>query len=109
MLTEERREYERSYYADSPARQIAVRSRNRVLRQELQAFVDWLKSVPCMDCHKTYSPVCMDFDHVRGEKVAGIAILVRNKVGIQAILEEAQKCEVVCANCHRMRTQRRKN
>ena len=61
------------------------------------------KSVPCADCGRSYPYYVMDFDHVKGSKVCGVARLVttRNK---GAVLREIDKCEVVCANCHRMRT-----
>lgn len=59
-----------------------------------------LKSRPCSDCGRTFPPEVMDFDHVRGEKVAGLA-RVRNP---EQALDEAQKCDLVCACCHRVRT-----
>ena len=45
----------------------------------------------------------MDFDHVRGEKVANVSSIWSRK-SWEAVLEEVAKCEVVCANCHRLRT-----
>jgi hypothetical protein len=43
----------------------------------------------------------MDFDHVRGEKLG----CVPQMSSVERILAEAAKCDVVCANCHRIRTQ----
>jgi len=43
----------------------------------------------------------LDFDHVRGRKL-GCVLHMGSKDAIRA---EAAKCEVVCANCHRERTQ----
>jgi hypothetical protein len=63
-----------------------------------------LKDVPCSDCGKRFHFCQMDFDHVRGIKL-GYVPHMRTK---QAILEEAAKCDVVCANCHRERTQRQR-
>ena len=62
-----------------------------------------LKSAPCLDCGGQFHSSQMDFDHVRGQKVSEVPILRSNA----AILEEAAKCEVVCANCHRVRTQKK--
>lgn len=43
----------------------------------------------------------MDFDHLDGStKLAKVSSLT----SFQQILDEAAKCEVVCANCHRLRT-----
>ncbi len=73
--------------------------------KKLIEFRDWLfvlKSNPCMDCTRTYPSVAMDFDHVRGEKHSEVTDMwswSRSKV-----LAEIAKCELVCANCHRVRT-----
>lgn len=47
----------------------------------------------------------MDFDHI-GEKRLEVSRLLYVS-GTAALLEEIAKCEVVCANCHRIRTKRR--
>ena len=47
----------------------------------------------------------MDFDHI-GSKRLEVSRLVFVS-GTAALLEEIKKCEVVCANCHRIRTMRR--
>ena len=67
-------------------------------RQLLQA----LKNVPCLDCKGTFHYCQMDFDHVRGEKINHVSWM-KSKADI---LSEASKCDVVCANCHRERTQK---
>ena len=60
-----------------------------------------------MDCGGSFPPVCMDFDHVRGEKLFNIGSEARGGVGWERILAEVAKCELVCANCHRIRTYNR--
>lgn len=72
-------------------------------RQKLLAIVNEAKSVPCMDCGEKYPPYVMDFDHVRGVKVANVATLV-GQSNERKLREEIEKCDVVCANCHRERT-----
>ena len=62
-----------------------------------------LKSAPCLDCDKTFDPIQMDFDHVRGTKIDNISNLVHHSSRKQ-LLEEIAKCELVCASCHRIRT-----
>src|SRR5665213_1792263 len=69
-------------------------------------YVNKLKEAPCTDCHEIYPPHVMDFDHVRLGKVASISTLVRNGP-FEALQRELQKCELVCSNCHRVRTQGR--
>lgn len=60
-----------------------------------------LKTKPCADCGHSFPPDVMDFDHVRGVKVAKISRLVRSST--ESLLEELAKVELVCANCHRLR------
>jgi len=64
--------------------------------------VNELKAVPCLDCGECFDPVAMDFDHVRGAKFDGIAALW--SYSWDFVLQELQKCDLVCANCHRLRT-----
>lgn len=63
--------------------------------------------MPCADCGQTFPPYVMDFDHRPGEeKSFGLAFAAsgRSAVEVQA---ELAKCDVVCANCHRIRTHER--
>lgn len=78
------------------------RSKQRIVAA--RAYVNQYKSVPCIDCSRTYPPVAMDLDHVRGAKVSTIARMVSAGYKLDLIKEELAKCEVVCSNCHRVRT-----
>lgn len=62
------------------------------------------KNKPCLDCGISYPYYVMDFDHVRGEKRFNLSEIINGTQSKKAILEEIAKCEVVCANCHRIRT-----
>jgi NADPH-dependent glutamate synthase beta subunit-like oxidoreductase len=77
---------------------------NRQRRDATKAMIAEAKSVPCADCNKTFPPCCMDFDHVIGEKIDDISRLARYGYDSSKLLREIEKCEVVCANCHRIRT-----
>lgn len=66
------------------------------------AFIREAKSVPCTDCGNEYPYYVMDFDHLR-DKDANMNRL-RWSRSIENIKKEIAKCEVVCANCHRVRT-----
>jgi hypothetical protein len=48
----------------------------------------------------------MDFDHVRGEKLFNIGQTL--SVAMPKFLTEISKCDIVCANCHRIRTNKNK-
>jgi hypothetical protein len=70
-----------------------------------RAYVAEMKARPCIDCGGRFPPECMDFDHVRGEKVADISKMLLRSTDL--LHDEIAKCDVVCANCHRIRTHRR--
>ena len=76
--------------------------------QQLDELIIKYKSKPCMDCKKSYPPYIMDFDHLDGEtKEYGICYMRRHRMAFDKIENEIAKCEVVCANCHRERTNQR--
>lgn len=90
-----------------------VKACNKRFREELRTFIGELKDVPCMDCGLRYEAVCMDFDHRPGTiKLMNISNAIGSRSGgrmkVKAlILDEATKCDIVCANCHRLRTKAR--
>jgi len=57
----------------------------------------------CTDCGYRANPVALDFDHLPGSvklyRVCSMAGMSRGLIDA-----EIAKCEVVCANCHRIRT-----
>ena len=72
-------------------------------------FKEWvasLKKRSCKDCRRKFHHACMDFDHVRGKKLFQIGREGPGK-GRAAVLREIKKCDLVCANCHRLRTWKR--
>jgi hypothetical protein len=78
----------------------------RARKREAQwRILDYLRAHPCVDYGES-DPVVLDFDHLR-DKVRNISAMMRQRW--QAIVAEIEKCEVVCANCHRRRTAMRAN
>ena len=75
----------------------------RKLRQ--QQVLEYLLVHPCVDCGES-DPVVLEFDHLR-DKTANVSAMVSSRRPWLVILSEIEKCEVVCANCHRRRTARR--
>ena len=80
-------------------------------RKAQREFIAAYKQKPCMDCGGTFPPICMDFDHRdQSTKKATISEMVSLKLTEENkafILAEMEKCDLVCANCHRIRTQAR--
>ena len=91
----------------------AARVRELQARHRFRNFVrlmDYLATHPCTDCGEP-DPVVLDFDHLPdSEKRFEIGRAVNASTRSWAlILQEIEKCEVVCANCHRRRGARRAN
>lgn len=63
----------------------------------------------CADCPRSLPYYALDFDHVRGEKRASVSKLIADGYAWEIVLEEIEKCEVVCATCHRLRTHQRQS
>lgn len=75
-------------------------------REAVRQWVCELKSrTPCADCKVLYPYYVTDFDHIesRGKKASNISKLINNGSYSQ-VRAEIVKCELVCANCHRIRT-----
>lgn len=80
-------------------------SKSTPVRQWLEAYKEQLG---CADCPSgTFHPAYrLDFDHLR-DKHMNISRMVNSGRSQEDILVEIEKCELVCANCHRDRTHRR--
>jgi hypothetical protein len=100
------RAYHRLYYRKNKSRFIEKNRRNkRRQRRRLRAILLEYKGRLCADCGGTFHPWVMEFDHREGSvKESAVANLVSKGCTDARLLEEMSKCEVVCANCHRMRT-----
>lgn len=67
-----------------------------------------IKSKPCTDCGHSFDPVCMDFDHRDpSTKKFTIASNIAS-ITLEVLLDEIAKCDIVCANCHRLREKSRR-
>jgi hypothetical protein len=98
-----RNEYDRGYYKE---RGRAVRlARRRVSRDNARLWMADIKSgIPCVDCGQTFPVYVMHWDHLpEFRKVGDVSAMVSSRPR-EVVLEELKKCELVCANCHVMRT-----
>lgn len=78
---------------------------NRRSRKIVRDFVTSLKTGPCTDCGQKFAPYVMQFDH-RGGKAYTVSRMRNHSQ--ENILEEVAKCDLVCANCHAIRTYMRR-
>lgn len=72
-----------------------------------RAALQGLKSErPCYDCGGNPPPEAKDWDHVRGTKLFEVGLGWNH--AWDKVREEMDKCDLVCANCHRIRTKNRR-
>ena len=79
-------------------------SYRKARRDTRQRRRDFVKSQmrPCDDCG-IYHPAIMDWHHREPEhKVGAICTLIKNS-NMETIIDELQKCDCLCSNCHRLR------
>jgi hypothetical protein len=72
-----------------------------------RALVINAKSQPCADCGVQYPYYVMDLDHREGVQKNFSLHSVQGATK-EAVLREIEKCDVVCSNCHRVRTYNRR-
>lgn len=74
-------------------------------RNKHREYVNEIKNIPCCDCSKILIPWAMDLDHRRRDtKIMAVSGMVGQGWSLENIKNEIIKCDVICANCHRIRT-----
>ena len=101
--------YHRDYYATHPNVRRNTLSYMRVRGWERKEKLAVFKALRgCADCGER-DPLVLDFDHLPGtNKIASLSYMANKTVAWPKIVAEIEKCDVVCANCHRRRTFSRK-
>ena len=99
--SEARKKYLRDHYQSNKKSYLA---RNKVHMSKRREVLRAAKDVPCADCGQEYPPYVMDFDHRPGSLKRYAPNTLIAAVGMKTLLAEVAKCDVVCSNCHRIRT-----
>jgi hypothetical protein len=87
-----------------------VRKSNQKFAAVVRATIREAKGSVCQDCGGTFPDYVLEFDHVRGEKSFTISQFISTNGSFKRLPllhEEIAKCDVVCANCHRIREHER--
>lgn len=90
----------RKYYKENRKKHLKVvqeNRRNRVRAHQAKIVAIKTSNNGCFFCNETES-VALEFHHLRDKKKAVSCML---EWRWRAIVEEIQKCIVLCANCHR--------
>ncbi len=96
----------RAWYEKNKERHLKnVGRRNVAYRRELAArLAAYFAAHPCVDCGEA-DVRCLQFDHRdRSAKKANVSKMLSNSLPWRRILEEIDKCDVRCANCHSKKT-----
>ena len=96
-----RRSYDALYHQRNKQKRLAQK---RDLELRWDAWYQALKSGQCVYCGGTFHPAAMQFDHPPGVRKSGNVGDIRRRHNRPRLLAEIAKCELVCANCHAMRT-----
>lgn len=63
----------------------------------------------CFDCRNKFPHYVLEFDHRPGEiKIDNVTRVLKN-YGAEMAWKEVSKCDVVCSNCHKVRTYMREH
>jgi hypothetical protein len=91
-------------YRKNREREKARLYRNAAVRLEFNRaqIVGYLRQHPCVDCGES-DIVVLQFDHLRDKKY-DVARMLNGGFIWPTIQREIDKCEVRCANCHRLKT-----
>jgi hypothetical protein len=96
------REWDAKYHSE---RRHIRAAQKRARKQLLVAWLRDLKSSrPCADCGGYFHPAAMTFDHLPGRTKRDDVSNLLYAGYRQVVLDKIAKCELVCANCHAVRT-----
>jgi len=68
----------------------------------------YLAAHPCVDCGMA-NPIVLEFDHRDVNKKTTEISKMSGRCSWKRIEKEIRKCDVVCSNCHRIRTAKQHN
>lgn len=98
-----RAQYQREHYEKHKELYIerSAQRTKRLVARRAKYMIELFRSRPCVDCGET-DPLVLEFDHL-ADKEFNVGAGMRER-SWQALVDEIAKCDIVCANCHRVRT-----
>jgi hypothetical protein len=95
-------------YHLSESVKVNYNTRRKKYRDNIDKHIRTYKeSIGCIDCGEKYPYYMLDLDHISNNKSFNLSNYRSHTHDIEIIKAEIDKCEVVCANCHRLRTYQR--
>lgn len=99
------REYDRKRYQTIDKTR-KLNNKKKIINRQRE-LIKLAKQSGCIDCGNKDFRV-LDFDHVYGIKKYNISSMIFNGLSDQTVLNEIAKCQIRCANCHRIATYERR-
>lgn len=99
-------ERSKTYYKNNHEKhKRVIKDRGHKQKQLIREFLlNLLKNSECKDCQNNDIRV-LEFDHLPGfEKKHNVSEMITGRYSVLRVQEEINKCEIVCANCHKIRT-----
>ncbi len=81
-------------------------NKKRYIERNKQYVRELREAALCADCGENPHFAAMDFDHL-DDKIDCVSSMVLTPVSMKKLKAEIDKCEIVCSNCHRIRTYER--
>ena len=80
------------------------------MKEQARAYVRQLKREHpiCFDCQKGWPPYVLEFDHVNPSTKLFNVGDASSVPSMAALISEAEKCDLVCSNCHKIREHKRR-
>lgn len=80
-------------------------SRVEFMKSSSEFLIAIREQNPCSDCGEYFPYYVMEFDHKEDNSCNKSVISCR---GWPSLLGEISKCDIVCSNCHKIRTHKRR-
>jgi len=96
-----------SYHLNRDTKVNVSKKMRREHASELEAIQAYKERMGCIDCGSDYPHFILEFDHLPEFKKFGVVGHILKKYGPDKAWEEIAKCDVVCSNCHKLRSHSR--
>lgn len=94
-------EYSRSHYINN--KEYYLNRNRQQKKRNRQTVREYKENSPCTDCKGNFPYYVMEFDH-REPELKSFNIGKTDWGNMRPINAELEKCDLVCANCHKKRT-----
>lgn len=92
------RKYNKDYYRKNKDK---LQANNKAYKLKIRKwFKAYKKTLKCLKCGETHW-ACLEFHHVKNNKSRAVSTMASAGYSKDKIMKEINKCQVLCANCHR--------